>query len=376
MMWLSAARIVAAAEHCFSRSMLDTRLSKLLSLVLTEDKVLRTTCLQQASAQGFIENMMSTALLLCFLGTAFAAPTPQQQGATEPASIEILVPYGFPGQAFGLPQPPLSNHPSSPAQNPLHGHTGPVSIEFLYPYGYPGQTFGNPQQPTSIFPSHGFIKPNGRWSNEVHGNPQSPPDQNPQQQGPAGPTSIEILVPYGYPGHTFGLPQQTQQNPSAPGSQTPQQQGPTGPVSIEILYPYRYPGHPLGHPQQTVSKTNPAAPQTPQQQGPTGAGSIEILVPYGYPGSLGHPQQTGSIFPSQGFIKHKVPQPAGQRSVEILYPFGFGHQQPKFPFGNMPPAMPQQPSQQDTNVDPSVGMLQESAQPGRPHEDAQAEQED
>ncbi|MGH0173451.1 UNVERIFIED_CONTAM: hypothetical protein FKN15_065552 [Acipenser sinensis] len=47
--------------------------------------------------------------------------------------------------------------------------------------------------------------------------------------------ALQPLVPYGYPGHTFGLPQQTQQNPSAGGSQAPQQQGPTGPVSIEIV---------------------------------------------------------------------------------------------------------------------------------------------
>ncbi|RXM95103.1 hypothetical protein EOD39_17251 [Acipenser ruthenus] len=60
--------------------------------------------------------MMSTALLLCLLGTAFAAP---------------LYPYGYPGQTFGNPQQPTSQNPSAAGSQTLQqqGPMGPVSIE-------------------------------------------------------------------------------------------------------------------------------------------------------------------------------------------------------------------------------------------------------
>ncbi|XP_028662946.1 basic salivary proline-rich protein 1-like [Erpetoichthys calabaricus] len=340
--------------------------------------------------------MKTLGFILCCLGVIFAAPTPKEQSAAGPPSIEIIMPYGFPNQAFGAPQQPEMNqhNPVLPELQLPHVPSGPVSIEIVYPYGYNGQKFGLPQSP--VFSSRGYIKPKvpkpaGKESNEVKANtddakPDAPQEQqapgapsleimvpfefvnqafgphHPQQgfnnpDGPihqlaqlqAGghPVSIELMYPYGFSGQAFGVPQQpAMRNPAAAIPQMPSQHAPTGPVSIELLYPYTHPGQNFGPPQNPSSPHHPPS-QTPQKTGPGGPASIEIIVPYGLPNQgFGH---HASVIPSQGFIKHEVPQPPGHPSLEILYPYGFGNQQQMFPFGKIPQTMTQMVDQQNQN---------------------------
>ncbi|XP_015222875.1 calcium-binding protein P-like [Lepisosteus oculatus] len=308
-------------------------------------------------------------LFTCLLGLSLQAPAPQQQGAG-PASIEIFLPYGIHGQAFASPQHPgIQLNPSSPQQNGLPGH---ASIEFLVPYGFPTQQSGVPTQLGQMFPQ-GYVKQKklqapGKASNEAHNSPDPAAQDTAQQPAENGPASIEILMPYGFQGQQFPMPQMPISNHPAGAHPSPQL---PGHVSIEMLYPYSYPGQTAGYPQQygPQSDAPAAAPLTPQHPAMPQHASVELLVPYGFPGQhQGHPQYPGSIFPSQGFLKHKIPQPPGARSIEILYPFGFGSQNPMLQFGNASPVVPQQLASQSPKAFPTAKPVQEEISQQKPIE--------
>ncbi|XP_066552354.1 secretory calcium-binding phosphoprotein 7 [Amia ocellicauda] len=285
--------------------------------------------------------MKEIILFTCFLGLTLQAPTPQEQTAGPP-SIEILLPYGFQGQAFGTPQ----HAAHILQQNGLPAH---ASIEFLVPYGGPHHQSGLPSQMGQMFPNQGYIKQKklqapGAASNE-HNNPDPAAEQTPQQD-PAGPASIEILMPYGFTGQQFGIP--NTQNPSQQMPQHP------GHVSIEMLYPYAFPGQAYGYPQQHGMQNDAPAP-------PAAAAAAAAAAPPMAPGAVGH--ASVEIIPSQGFLKRKIPQPAGARSLEVLYPFSYRPENPMFPFANTAPATPEQLNSQSPNVRKQSSHLRQEVPP-------------
>ncbi|KAJ8335843.1 hypothetical protein SKAU_G00391850 [Synaphobranchus kaupii] len=137
--------------------------------------------------------------------------------------------------------------------------------------------------------------------------------------------------------------------------------------------------------------TNYAAPALPAQQPGLGAPiSMEIVFPPRFPSQATAGQQPGSAFPSQAFIKYKFPKVPGRQSMEIFYPYDLIQQQQMmpnvpqmpslpnvpqlpqipnipnfFPYGFMPPTVPQL----NNNMFPNFGVQQQL-----PQEPVQAQQ--
>ncbi|KAJ8407486.1 hypothetical protein AAFF_G00273430 [Aldrovandia affinis] len=166
------------------------------------------------------------------------------------------------------------------------------------------------------------------------------------------------------------------------------------------LYDYLPQIGPPRQPNQPAQRSNNFAPpsQQVQQPGMHAPISMEIVFPPRFPSQVTGGQQLGQGFPSQAYIKYKIPKSPGRQSMEIFYPYDLTQQQMMPPIPNipqmpqipnmMPPNIPQIPNlfpygfmpptipQQNNNMFPGFGVQQQLPQdphqPQQPTQPAQA----